>query len=40
MDVKNIKCPLQRWEKYESMFPIIGFYANQILRIVGCQIET
>jgi hypothetical protein len=38
VDVKNIKC---QWrEKYENMFPIIGFYAKQILRIVGSQIET
>jgi hypothetical protein len=39
MDVKNIKCPLQWWEKHESMFLIIGFCARQILRIVGFQIE-
>jgi hypothetical protein len=24
VNVKDIKCPLQRWEKHESMFPIIG----------------
>ncbi len=40
MDVKNIKCPLQWWEKHESMFPIVGLCANQILGIVGFQIET
>jgi hypothetical protein len=40
VDVKNIKCPLQWWEKNENMFPIIGFYAKQILRILGSQIET
>jgi hypothetical protein len=40
MDIKNIKCPLQWWEKHENMFPTIGFCAKQILRIVGFQIET
>jgi hypothetical protein len=39
VDVKNIMCLLQWWEKNESMFPTIGFYARQILRIVGSQIE-
>jgi hypothetical protein len=39
MDDKDIKCPLQWWEKHESMFPIVGFYARQILGIVGSQIE-
>jgi len=24
VDVKEIKCPLQRWKKHESMFPIVG----------------
>jgi hypothetical protein len=24
VDVKNIKCPLQWWEKHESMFPTVG----------------
>jgi hypothetical protein len=28
MDVKNIKCPLQCWEKYENIFPIIDFFAT------------
>jgi hypothetical protein len=40
MNAKNIKCPLQWWEKHESMFPIVGFCAKQVLRIVGFQIET
>jgi hypothetical protein len=40
VDVKKIKCPLQWWEKHEIMFPIIGFLACQILRIVSSQIET
>ncbi len=39
MDPKDIKCPLQWWEKHETMFPIIGFLACQILNIVGSQIE-
>jgi len=29
MDVKNIKCPIEWWEKHESMFPTIGFLACQ-----------
>jgi hypothetical protein len=33
MDVKNIKCPLQWQENHESMFPIVGGFARQILRI-------
>jgi hypothetical protein len=40
VNVKNIKCPLQLWEKHESMFPIVGFSTKKILRIVGSQIET
>jgi hypothetical protein len=24
VEVKNIKCPLQWWEKHESMFPTVG----------------
>ncbi len=28
-DVKDIKCPLQWWEKHENMFPTIGFYAKK-----------
>jgi hypothetical protein len=39
VDVKNIKCPLQWWEKHESMFPIVDFCARQILGIIGFQIE-
>ncbi len=34
MDVKEIKCPLQWWEKHESMFLIC-----QVLGIVESQIE-
>ncbi len=25
VDVKDMKCPLQWWEKHENMFPTIGF---------------
>jgi len=39
VDVKDIKCPLQWWEKHENMFPIVGFCAKQTLGIVGSQIE-
>jgi hypothetical protein len=39
VDVKDIKCPLQWWEKHESMFLIIGFRVKQILGIVESQIE-
>ncbi len=39
MDDKNIKCPLQWWEKHESMFPIVDFYARQNLGIVGSKTE-
>jgi len=28
LDVKNIKCPLQWWEKHEAMFLTIGFLAH------------
>ncbi len=40
VNVKDIKCPLQLWEKHHNMFPTIGFCARQILEIVGSQIET
>jgi len=35
VNVKDIKCPLQWWEKHDNMFLIVGFCARQILRIVG-----
>jgi len=36
MNVKeSIKCPLQWWQKHESMFPLMGFLVHQILGIVG-----
>jgi hypothetical protein len=28
LDVKDIKCPLQWWQKHEAMFPIVGFLAQ------------
>jgi hypothetical protein len=40
VDPKEIKCPLQWWQKHESMFPTIGFLTQQILGIFGSQIET
>jgi hypothetical protein len=40
VDVKNIKNPLQWWEKHESRFFAISFLAKQNLEIVGSQIET
>jgi hypothetical protein len=39
LNVKDIRCPLQWWEKHGSMFPIIGFCVGQILGMVGSQIE-
>jgi hypothetical protein len=39
VDAKDIKSPFQWWEKHGSMFPTIGFFACQILNIVGSQIE-
>jgi hypothetical protein len=39
VDVKEIKCPLQWWEKHEAMFQTIGFLVRQILGIVGSQID-
>jgi hypothetical protein len=40
VDVKNIKNPLQGWEKHESRFSTIGFLAKQNFKILGSQIET
>jgi len=39
MDPKEIKCLLQWCQKHESMFLTIGFFVQQILGIVGSQIE-
>jgi hypothetical protein len=39
VDVRDIKNPLQWWEKLEFRFSI-GDLAKQILRIVDSQIET
>jgi hypothetical protein len=38
LDVKDIKCLLQWWQKHEVIFPIVGFLVRQILGIVGTQI--
>jgi hypothetical protein len=38
--LKTLSVHYNGGKKYENMFPIIGFYAKKILRIVGCQIET
>jgi hypothetical protein len=36
VDVKDMKCLFQWWEKLETMFPIVGFFVLQILLgIVG-----
>jgi len=40
VDPKDIKCPLQWWGKHEVMFPIVRLLADQILNILGSQIET
>jgi hypothetical protein len=40
VDAKNIKCPLEWWEKQKYVFSTIGFLVKQILKIVGFQIET
>jgi len=39
LDVKDIKCPLEWWQKHEAMFPIVRFLAQHILGIVGSEIE-
>ncbi len=39
VDVKDIKCPLERWAKHKFLFPTVAFFARQILSIVGSQIE-
>ncbi len=39
VDVKDIKCPLQQWEKHENMFPIVGLCAKQVLRLLESQID-
>jgi hypothetical protein len=41
VDAKDIiKCPLEWWRKHKSIFPIVGFFIQQILRFIGSQIET
>jgi hypothetical protein len=39
VNLKEIKYPLQWWEKHESRFPIVALLARQILGIVSSQIE-
>jgi len=39
VDVKNIKCPFQRWETHENKFLTFGLCVRQILGILGSQIE-
>ncbi len=34
LDVENIKCHFQWWEKYDTMFFIIEFLACQILEML------
>jgi hypothetical protein len=34
VNVKEINCPLQWWQKHESMFFAMGFHSCQILGIV------
>jgi hypothetical protein len=40
VDAKDIKCPSKWWQKHNTMFSTIGFLINQLLEIVGFQIET
>jgi hypothetical protein len=40
VDTKDIKCPLQWWRKYKTMFPTISLLACQILGFIRSQIET
>jgi len=42
VNVKEITCLLrwwEKWEKYETLFPTVGFLVWQNLGIVGSQIE-
>ncbi len=40
VNVKNIKNPLQWWEKHEFKFHAVRFLTKRILGIIGSQIET
>ncbi len=40
LDVKDIKCPFQWWQKHDAMFLTFGFLAWQFFGIVESQIET
>ncbi len=39
LDVKDIKCLFQWWQKHKAMFPTVGLLGQQFLGIVGLQIE-
>jgi hypothetical protein len=38
-DIKDMKRPLEWWEKHENMFLTIGFYVKQIVRTMKSQFE-
>ncbi len=40
LDIKDIKCPLQLWQKHEAMLSTIGFLTWHTLGVVEFQIET
>jgi len=40
VDSKEMKCLLEWWAKHETMFITVDFLVQEILRIVGSQIET
>jgi hypothetical protein len=39
LDVKDIKCLVQWWQKHEAMFLIVGFLTQIFLSVVGFQTE-
>jgi len=39
VDVNEITCLLEWWDKHEVMFPIVGFLAWNFFKIIGSQIE-
>ncbi len=38
LDVKDIKCHFQWWQKHETMFSTIGFLACHVFGVAGSQI--
>jgi hypothetical protein len=40
VNLKEIKCFLQWWQKHESIFPTVGSFVCQILGTFGSQIEA